>query len=174
MGSIAKGACGTCGERGYVYNINRQYLSLKYCRFWLPYVWGCKICSLFIAFIGGLIVKPRWLVAEKMVKISIMGTFLCHNRVVWHKCEKKYLFVVFFLLKVLWSPYFCNRIILPWSETQDNVGSWSDFVSLKKSCIMALIPILTAVVGLIAAISEHNKENKENDKNKWLPIYGVM
>ena len=40
------------------------------------------ICSLFIAFIGGLVVKPRWLVAEKMVKISIMGAFLCHNRVV--------------------------------------------------------------------------------------------
>ena len=85
---------------------------------------------------------------------------------------------VFLLYSFFWKCFalltFAIELILPWSETQDNVGSWSDFVSLKKSCIMALIPILTAVVGLIAAISEHNKENKENDKNKWLPIYGVM
>ena len=38
---------------------------------------------------------------------------------------------------------------------------------------MALIQILTAVVGLISAISEHSKENKENDKNKMITDYGV-
>ena len=132
MGSIAKGACVTCGERGYVYNINRQYLSLKYCRFCLPYVWGCKICSLFIAFIGGLIVKLRWLVAEKMMKISIMAAFLCHNRVVWHKCVKKYIFVVFFLLKVLCSPYFCNRINSPVKRSTGQCGSLIGLCFIKK------------------------------------------
>ncbi len=69
---------------------------------------------------------------------------------------------------------FAIELILPWSETQDNVGSWSDFVSLKKSCIMALIPILVAAAGLISTISDHINENKENDKNKWLLICGVM
>ncbi len=31
---------------------------------------------------GGVIVKPRWLAAEKIVKISVAGILLCHNRVV--------------------------------------------------------------------------------------------